>query len=110
MQIFRDHHRVLDNEAAQAVSKLEAQGITDFEAYRSLVQGENTRRAYETGDFSYGMIDYGQAMVFANEIKSVEAIYDELIDDALAAQARLGTLAIGRSEQHRSGSGNTAGA
>lgn len=94
MQIFRDHHRVLDNDAAQAVARLEAQGVTDFEAYRSLVRGENTRRAYETGDLSQGMVDYGQAMAFADAIKPVEAIIDELIDDALAAQARLKTLGV----------------
>lgn len=92
MQIFRDHHRVLDNDAARAVAKLEAEGITDFEAYRPHVMGTNTRRAYETGDLSQGMVDYGQAMAFADAVKPVEAIIDELIDDAVAARERLASL------------------
>ena len=96
MQIFRDHHRVLDNDAARAVAKLEAQGNTDFEAYRPHVTGTNTRRAYETGDLSQGMVDYGQAMAFADAIKPVEAIIDELIDDAVAARARLAALSGAR--------------
>jgi nitronate monooxygenase len=38
------------------------------------------------------MIDYGQAMVFADAIKPVEAIIDELIDDAIEARNRLASL------------------
>lgn len=89
MKIFRDNHRVLDNEAARAVEELERRGVTDFEAYRALVSGSATRRAYETGDLSKGMIDLGPAAVFAREIKPLEAIVDQLIDEAVQAKARI---------------------
>ncbi|HEY8442763.1 MAG TPA: nitronate monooxygenase [Xanthobacteraceae bacterium] len=92
MKIFRRHHRVLDNEAARAVEDLETRGIADFESYRSLVSGRATRGAYETGDLSQGMLDLGPAGVFAREIKPVEAIFDELIDEAISALERLERL------------------
>jgi nitronate monooxygenase len=88
-QLLRDHHRVLDNDSAKAVLSLEEQKITDFEAYRPHVNGAVTRAAYRSGDVSKGMIDYGPATVFATQIKSVEAIFDEILDDAVLAMQRI---------------------
>jgi len=101
MQLFKGHHRVLDNEAAQAVAALEAQGVTDFAAYRDLVAGEKVRGAYESGDFSQGMIDYGQSVAFVDGIEPVETIFDSLIDDAAAARARLDGLWADRADARR---------
>ena len=92
MQIFRDNHRVLDNEAARAVAALEAAGERDFAAYRALVSGRSTRMAYETGDLSRGMIDLGPAVAFVTESETVEAIFDRLIDEAVAAADRVTAL------------------
>jgi nitronate monooxygenase len=92
MKVFKRHHRVLDNDASRAVEELETRGVVDFEAYRPLVTGRVTRRAYETGDLSHGMLDLGPAGVFAREIKPVEAIFDELIDEAASALGRLESL------------------
>src|SRR4051812_23052273 len=92
MKIFRDNHRVMDNEAARAVEALEAAGERDYEAYRALVNGQSTRRAYQTGNLSEGMIDLGPAAAFAKEIKPLEHIIDQLIDEALAASARLASV------------------
>jgi NADH:quinone reductase (non-electrogenic) len=89
MKVFRHNQRVLDNEAARAVEELESRGIVDFESYRDLVNGRVTRRAYETGDWSHGMLDFGPAGVFAREIKSVEEIIDQLVDEATLALGRL---------------------
>ena len=89
MKRFRNHHRVLDNETSRAVEALEAQGVDDFERYAPHVSGRLARRAYETGDCSTGMIDMGPSSVFAREIKPVEAIIDEIIDDAVRAAARV---------------------
>ncbi|MDX6748339.1 nitronate monooxygenase [Geminicoccaceae bacterium 1502E] len=93
MQIFRRHHRVLDNEAAQEVRKLELAGVTDFAAYEPHVAGRRVREAYETGDLSKGMIDYGQGACFADAIEPLETIVDRIIDDAAAARRRLAELA-----------------
>jgi nitronate monooxygenase len=92
MKIFRDNHRVLDNDTARAVDELENRGVREFEAYRDHVSGRVSRRAYETGDCSKGLIDLGPAAVFAREIKPVEAIIDQLIDEAIHAVDRLGSL------------------
>ena len=93
MSIFNDNSRVLDNETARKVLALEAEGIDDFERYRPLVQGSNQRRAYETGDWRMGTPSMGQSCAFADDIKSVEAIFDEILVDASAHRDRLNTLA-----------------
>jgi nitronate monooxygenase len=93
MSIFNDNSRVLDNETARKVLALEAQGIDDFEQYRPLVQGSEQRDAYQTGDWQRGTPSMGQSCVFADEIKSVEAIFDEILADAVVHRDRLNTLA-----------------
>ncbi len=92
MKIFRDNHRVLDNETAKAVEALEAKGITDFNAYRKFISGLLTRKAYKTGDWSTGLIDLGPASVFARKLQSVEEIIDQLIDEAGLALERIQRL------------------
>lgn len=89
MASFNRHHRVLRNEAAEKVLAMEASGIKDIEAYVDIISGSEVRKAYETGDYSIGMLDYGQAVAFAKEIKPVEAIYDELVDQLAEAKRRL---------------------
>ena len=89
MTVFRDHHRVLDNETSRSVAGLEAQGITDFEQYRSHVDGRLARHAYETGEIERGMIDYGQSVAYVDKSESVEEIFDQMIDDAARALRRL---------------------
>ncbi|MCY1460602.1 hypothetical protein D9M71_781730 [compost metagenome] len=87
-----DHHRVLANESAKAVAALDAAGASDFEQYRPHVMGALATQAYKSGDSSLGMLDYGPAVVFADAIKPVEAIFDEIIDDARSALNRLDGL------------------
>ncbi len=65
---------------------------TDFEQYRPHVMGALAREAYRTGDPSKGMLDFGPAVVFADRIEPVEAIFDRLIDDAASALARVQRL------------------
>ena len=95
MQLFKRHHRVLDNEAARAVMDLERRGVEDFSAYEPHVRGTRTREAYASGDVRQGMLDYGQAACFATAVEPVEAIVDGLIDDAAAAMRRFEGLRIG---------------
>jgi len=86
---IRDHHRVYLNDSARALLELDDRKVTDFEQYRPHVMGTVTREAYRTGDSSRGMLDFGQATVFADRIEPVEAIFDRLIDDAVAARTRI---------------------
>lgn len=89
---LREHHRVLNNESAKAVAVLDAAGTSDFEQYRPHVTGSLTTQAYQSGDSSFGMLDYGPAVVFADAIKPVEVIFDEILDDAKQALQRLDRL------------------
>jgi len=95
MSIFNDNSRVLDNETARQVLALEAQGIDDFERYRPLVEGIRQREAYETGNWQMGTPSMGQSCAFADDIKSVEAIFDEILADAVAHRDRLQILSAG---------------
>ena len=89
---LRQHHRVLNNASAKAVAALDAQGVDDFECYRAHVMGTLTAQAYLTGDSRFGMLDYGPAVVFADAVQSVEAIFDEILDDARWALQRMNGL------------------
>ena len=91
---IRDHHRVYNNDSARAVAELDDRKVTDFEQYRPHVMGALARDAYETGDPSKGMLDFGPAVVFADRIEPVEVIFDRLIDDAAAAMGRLERITI----------------
>jgi nitronate monooxygenase len=74
--------------------------IVDFERYRPHVNGALATQAYASGDSSTGMLDYGPAVVFADAIKPVELIFDELLDDAARALHRLNSLALeGRNQE-----------
>lgn len=86
---IRDHHRVYNNESARAVLELDDQKVTDFEQYRPHVMGALATEAYRTGDPSKGMLDFGPAVVFADRIEPVDAIFDRLIDDAADSLGRL---------------------
>jgi len=87
MHTFNHNHRVMDNESSRAVAKLERELVYDFGQYEPHVSGTIVRDAYISGDLSRGMIDYGQGVVFANEVMSVEAIFDQILDEAVAAVA-----------------------
>ncbi|TLX70644.1 nitronate monooxygenase [Pseudomonas nicosulfuronedens] len=89
---LRDHHRVLNNDSAKAVAALDASGASEFEQYKPHVIGALATQAYQTGDSSLGMLDYGPAVAFADAIKPVEAIFDEMLDDAQRALQRLSQL------------------
>ncbi|HEY2403158.1 MAG TPA: nitronate monooxygenase [Steroidobacteraceae bacterium] len=89
---IRDHHRVYNNASARAVAELDEQKVTDFEKYRPHIMGTLAREAYRTGDPRTGMLDFGPAVVFAEQIEPVEVIFDRLIDDARSALTRMSAL------------------
>ena len=82
---IRDNHRVLLNDSAREVIKLDEAKETDFEKFRPHVVGALAQEAYTTGDPSRGMLDFGPAAVFADRIEPMESIFDRLIDDAMDA-------------------------
>ena len=89
LQSLRNTYRALDNETAQAVAGLEAEGVTDYERYRPYVAGLLQKEAYASGDWNKGLLSLGQAAAFATALEPVEAIVDRLIGEAQTAQASL---------------------
>lgn len=92
MSVFRDNTRVIDNPSAEAVLALEADGITEFEAYRPHVQGGLQKEAYTDGDWTRGTMSVGQSVAFADRIEPVEAIIDGIMAEAASVRDRLGGL------------------
>ncbi|MEZ5910289.1 MAG: nitronate monooxygenase [Hyphomicrobiaceae bacterium] len=94
MQTFRNTYRVIDNQAAQAVASLEAEGVKDFDAYRPFAAGTEAKVAYETGDWNRGLLSMGQSAVFADEVKPVAAIYAQMLEEAVAATRRVSGMCL----------------
>ena len=92
MSIFGDNSRVIDNPSTEAVLALEAEGITDYEAYRPHVQSTLQKEAYEDGDWKKGTMSIGQSVAFAGEIEPVEKIFDGIMEEAAAVRDRLNGL------------------
>ena len=92
MASFRNTSRVMINEYALEVQKLEDDGIEDFEQYWDYVKGSNAFDAYKSGDWNKALLSMGQAAAFANTIVPMEEIFDTLIDEATAAIERISSL------------------
>ena len=95
MATFRNTYRVLDNAAAQRVAALEAEGVTDDEAYRETAAGLRQREAYETGDVARGLLSMGQSVVFADRVAPVAEIIGQLMAEARQAVGRLADARAG---------------
>ena len=92
MASFRNTSRVMINEYALEVQKLEDKGIEDFEQYWDYVKGSNAFDAYKSGDWNKALLSMGQAAAFANTIVPMEEIFDTLIDEATGAIERISSL------------------
>jgi nitronate monooxygenase len=94
MSTFNNDERVMDNRRAREIAALEAEGIDDFARYQPLVQGDNQRAAYESGDWEGGALPLGQSCVFTDGIKPVAQIFAQIMDEARQMQARLGAIRV----------------
>ena len=92
MASFRNTSRVMINEYALEVQKLEDEGIEDFDQYWDYVKGSNAFDAYKSGDWNKALLSMGQAAAFANTIVPMEEIFDTLIDEATGAIERISLL------------------
>jgi NADH:quinone reductase (non-electrogenic) len=89
MQTFRNTYRVLDNEDARSVAKLEAKGEGDYEHYRPFVAGPHQKVAYDSGDWNRGVLSMGQAIAFARVEQTVAEVYAQLLQEATRARTRI---------------------
>jgi nitronate monooxygenase len=94
MASIRDNRRILDNDTARMIAKIEAAGATGITDFLPHISGALAREAYRTGNWRTGALDVGQSIVFAEQIAPVEAIFDEFLDEAVAAARRLGSTEL----------------
>ena len=94
LQSLRNTYRALDNETARAVAEVEATGTTDYESYAPLIAGALQKQAYQTGDWNKGILSVGQSAAFADAVQPVAAIVDQLMAEAVEAEARLAGVVV----------------
>ncbi len=83
---LNDTWRVLNNDAAREVHRLEAGGARSHGEFGDLILSSRTRqRVYEGGDVDGGIVSLGPAGGFANEIAPAAQIIDRLVRDAAQA-------------------------
>lgn len=83
---LNDTWRVLHNEAAREVQKIESAGARSHGEFGDLILSSRTRqRVYEEGDVDGGIVSLGPAGGFADEIAPAAQIIDKLVRDAARA-------------------------
>lgn len=82
--------RVLRNDTAEQVARIERAGADGYAAFGSLLDSRVARDAcYAQGDWSRGMLSLGPAITFADRIEPLQAIVDTFMDQARSALAQL---------------------
>ena len=89
---IRNAARIMKNEAAMTVARMEAEGAT-LEDLLPVIAGKVGREAYLSGDLDRGAIACGQVVGRISEIRSVAQIIDDILQTAHDALARLNGLA-----------------
>ncbi len=90
-----DTWRVLHNEAAREVRRLESAGARTHAEFGDLILSSRTRqRVYAEGDVEGGIVSFGPAGAFADEIEPAGRIVERLVRDAGRAAGALGRLIV----------------
>ncbi len=85
---IRNAARIIKNEAAETVARMEAEGAT-LEDLLPVISGKVGREAYLSGDINMGTIACGQVVGRIHDIKSCKQIIEDTIADAQKALAKL---------------------
>ncbi len=88
---IRNAARVIKNDAAKTVEKLEADGA-ELDELLPVISGKVGRDAYLSGDVQRGTIACGQVVGRITEIKSCKEIIDGIVAEAKAALERLNKI------------------
>ncbi|MNL11363.1 Nitronate monooxygenase [compost metagenome] len=81
-----DTWRVLHNDAAREVQRLESQGARSHAEFGDLILSSRTRqRVYADGDVDGGIVSFGPGGAFADEIVPAAQIVERLMRDAARA-------------------------
>lgn len=91
LQSLKNTARVLANQTTAIVADLEAAGA-GLDQLMPHIAGKIGRQAYESGDWSRGLLSAGQAVALADRIEPLAEIVTRLITQAKQALARLNLL------------------
>lgn len=90
LRSLRSTWRVLANETAAEVARIEATGAADHAAFGELILGRYARDGcYRNGDWNRGMLSLGPAIAFADRIEPMERIVARLMAEFGSAADRL---------------------
>ena len=89
LRSLKNTYRCLANDTAAEVARLEAGGTRDWGAFAPLVGGALQKRAYETGDWTQGILSLGPAAAWCDRTEPAAAILARLERDACTALGRL---------------------
>ncbi|ODT37592.1 MAG: nitronate monooxygenase [Lautropia sp. SCN 70-15] len=93
LRSLRNTWRVLRNDTAEEVARIEASGADNHEAFGELILGRYARdHCYREGDWSRGMLSLGPAIAFADRIQPTEEIVEQLMAEFTAASHRLASV------------------
>jgi nitronate monooxygenase len=92
LRSLKNTYRCLANDTAAEVHRLEGDGVQDYATLGPLVGGALQKHAYETGDWTQGILSLGPAAAFCDRLEPAAAILARLEADALAALGRLDRL------------------
>ena len=96
LRSLKNTYRCLANETAAEVARLESAGQSDYAVLGPLVGGPIQKVAYETGDWTKGVLSLGPAAAWCDRLEPAGTILDRLEADALsclrATAARLDGL------------------
>lgn len=94
LQTLRNTARALRNETTEAVQRVEAEHPGDLDALMPLISGKVGRVAYESGDWTKGVLSVGQSVAFADRIEPLAKIVGRLESEAHEALSRIDSLAM----------------
>ncbi|MFP4500226.1 MAG: NAD(P)H-dependent flavin oxidoreductase [Candidatus Hydrogenedentota bacterium] len=85
---IRNAARIIKNEAAETVARMEAEGAT-LDELIPVISGKVGREAYLSGDINMGTIACGQVVGRINEIKTCKQIIEDTVAEAKEALGKL---------------------
>jgi nitronate monooxygenase len=85
-------HRIWNNDAAQRVLELEAQGAPLFQLIQA-ASGDRAQEMYEKGDINHGVVSCGQGVGLIRDVPTIRDLLDRIMNDAEEAISRLNGIA-----------------
>lgn len=90
---IRNAMRVINNDAARVVAKMEAEGA-GLDELLPVIAGKVSHEAYLNGDINQAAIACGQAVGRIEEIKTSAVVIQEIVDEARVVMQRLGDYTV----------------